>query len=168
MTLRTFFQLLDNNPVIVLFFFLAVPLSALLAGWLGKGEGHLSPWKHLYSVLVYLAVIPAIFAIYLTAYLFLFERRSILDTNLYTQILPVLSMILTLWLIRRNVPFEYIPGFDRLSGLFVMIAAVLMLMWIFDRTRLLVFTYMPFQYVLLIFFGILIGIRWGWSRMTNS
>ncbi len=168
MTLRMFFQLLDNNPVIVFFYFLAIPLSAFLAGWLGKGEGHLSPWRTLYSALVYLSVIPAVFAFFLTVYMFLFERRSILDTNIYTQILPILSMILTLWLIRRNVRFEYIPGFDRLSGLFVMVAAVLMLMWGFDRTRLLVFSYMPFHYVIIIFLAILIGIRWSWSRMTGS
>ncbi len=167
MTLRALFQLLSDNPIVVMFYFLAVPLTALLAGWLGRGEGHLTPWKNLYTLLIYLSVIPAIFGVFLTVYLFLFERQSILDTNIYTQILPVISMALTLWLIRRNVSFEYIPGFNRLSGLFVMIAAVLMLMWIFDRTRLLVFSYMPFQYVLFIFVAILVAIRWGWSRIAR-
>ncbi len=168
MTLREFFQMLTDNPSIVMAFVLLIPFAALLAGWLGQGEGHLSPWKYLYTTMIYLICIPGIFAITLSIYLFLFERQSIFDTNLYTQVLPVLSMLLTLWLIQRNVDLDRVPGFDKMSGLVLMIGALLSFMWIADRTRLLIFSYWPFHYVLLLFVGLLLLMRFGWSRMFAS
>lgn len=169
MTLRDFFEVLANNPFLILSFFLLIPFTALLAGILGKGEGHISPWKYLYSTLLYLVCIPGIFAITLNIYLFMFERgRSVLDTDVYTQLLPILSMIVTILLVRKNVNLEYIPGFDKLGGLFMMIAATLIILWIFDKTRIWVFTQMPFAAAICIFGGLLLAIRFGWSRFLNK
>lgn len=164
MTLQEFFDMLGENPVYVLFFFFMLPFTALLAGWLGKGEGHISPWKYLYSALIYLACVPGIFAVTLSIYFFLFERRSILDTNLYTQVLPIVSMVLTLFLIRKNVNLDRIPGFDKIGGLITMISATLAIMWFVDRTHIYAITFLPFHVVLLIFAGLLLLIRFGWSR----
>ena len=102
MTLGEFFELCGRNPMLVLGYFILIPLIALLAMFFSKGEGHLSPWKYLYSVLIYLVCIPGIFAITLSVYLFLFERRSIMDTNMYTQVLPIFSMIVTIMLINAQ------------------------------------------------------------------
>jgi len=38
MTLKSFFELLAANPAILIFFFIACPMTALLAWWLGRGE----------------------------------------------------------------------------------------------------------------------------------
>ncbi len=167
MTLQAFFDLLANNPVLILGYFLLLPFTAMLAGFMGKGEGHLSPWKYLYATLIYLVAIPGIFAITLNVYFFLFERRSILSTDIYTQILPILSMVLTFWLISRNVELKQVPGFGKLSGLLFIIAAALMLMWVFDRLRILVFTMMPFYYVLILFAGLLLLLWYGWYQMVE-
>jgi hypothetical protein len=169
MTLRDFFQLCADNPFIIISFFLLVPFTALLAGILGKGEGHISPWKYLYSTLLYLVCIPGIFAISLNIYLFLFERgNSVMDMNLYTQILPILSMVATILLVRKNVSLDYVPGFDKIGGLFMMIAAALLIMWVFDRTHIWMVTRMPFGYAICIFAGLLLAIRFGWSRMLGG
>ena len=111
MTLGDFFNVLSKDPSIIIFYNVAVPTTALLSLYFGKGYGHVSPWKYLYTTLIYLACIPGIFAISLSLYVFLFERRSILDANIYVHILPVLSMIFTLWLIRQNVRLRDIQGF---------------------------------------------------------
>ena len=74
MTLQEFFDACAQQPAIPIFFFTALPLTAFLAGVFGKGEGHISPWKYLYTGLIYLAFIPGIFSITLSIYLFLFER----------------------------------------------------------------------------------------------
>jgi hypothetical protein len=111
MTLGEFLNVCDSSSSLILFFLIALPLTALLAKVFGSGQGHISPWKYLYTILMYLACIPGIFAVTLNLYLFIFEQSSILDANLYTQILPVFSMFLTLWLIRWNVSFDEIPGF---------------------------------------------------------
>ena len=168
MTLQEFFTLLGQNPAYVLFFFFMLPFTALLAGWLAKGEGHLSPWKYLYSTLIYLACVPGIFAVTLSIYFFLFERRSVMDTDIFTQVLPILSMVLTLLIIRKNVNLDRVPGFDKLSGLIIMISATLCIMWFVDRTRIYVITFLPFYVVLLIFAGLLLVIRFGWAQFFGK
>ena len=168
MTLRELFELLAQNPIYLLGYFGLLPFTALLASWLGKGEGHLSPWKYLYATLIYLICIPGVFAVTLSIYLFLFERRSIFDTDVYTQILPVVSMLLTLWLIRANVDLDQIPGFQKLSGLITMITATLAFMWLIDRTHIYVFSYLPFPQALLIFAGLFLVVRFGWSRFFGG
>lgn len=167
MTLGDFFRICSENPVFLMFYMIAVPLTALLAWIFGKGEGHVSPWKYLYSVLVYLTCIPGIFAITLSIYMFLFERRSILDTNVYTQIVPVISMIVTLVLIRRNVSLDAVPGFGKLSGLLMMISAVIVLLWILDRMRIFAITFIPFVWILVLFLVIVLVAIVGVRRMKS-
>lgn len=168
MTLRDFFSLLGNNPAYLIFYFAIIPIAALLANLLGKGEGHLSPWKYLYSILIYAVCVPGIFAVTLSVYYFLFEKRSILDTDVYIQILPIVSMVFTLLIIRRSVDFDYIPGFNKLSGLMTMIAATLGIMWFIDRTHIYAITYLRFEVVLLIFGILLLLIRFGWASLFSK
>ncbi len=165
MTLQELFNILSDNPEILGFYFLAVPLTAFLAGVFGKGEGHLSPWKQLYCVLIFLAAIPGIFAVTLNVYFFLFERQPILQTNIYTQVIPIVFMIFTIWLIKRNVPLELVPGFDKLGGLLMIIFAVLSVMWLLDRLHIIAITIMPFHYVLIFLVIVFIAIRIGLKRL---
>ena len=114
---------------------------------------------------MYGATIPGIFAIVLNVYLFLFERQPIMQSNLYTQVLPVMVMVLTLWLVKRNVPFEYIPGFNKISGLITVMMAIMTVMWLLDRTHIFAVTFLPFQYVILMLVGLLIVARLGLKKL---
>ena len=165
MTLGQFFEVCSQNSSIVLFYFFALPFTAGLSWLFGKGEGSLSPWKYLYSVLVYLACIPGIFAVTLNIYLFLFERRSVMDANIYTQILPILCMFVTLWLVRRNVCFDDIPGFDKIGSLVFVLTVLIILLWILEKTHIFVFTYLPFYQFILIFIVALVLLRFGLKRV---
>lgn len=167
MTLKEFFDLLAGQPFWLLAYFVLIPLTAFIAGIMGKNEGHLSPWKYLYSTLIYLICVPGIFAIILNIYLFLFEKQSVFNADVFTQILPVFSMMATLMLIKNNVPLDRIPGFEKLSGLFMAIFAALMLMWIIDRTRIFAVTFVPFYYVILIFIALFLAIRFGMNRVIK-
>ena len=62
MTLRELFDYLSANPLVVAAYFSLLLFTAILAGLMGKGEGHLSPWKYLYATIVYLVCVPGIFA----------------------------------------------------------------------------------------------------------
>lgn len=170
MTLRELFNLLDDpqNGAMVLSFFILVPIACLLLGFIAKNEGHLTPWKYIYAGIIYLICIPGIFAVTLDVYLFLFEKQSIMDTNIYTQILPILSMVISLLIIKSNVDLDWIPGFNKLNGLLFILGATLSFMWIIDRTRIWVISYLRFEYVLLIFILLLLIIRMGWYRMMGS
>jgi hypothetical protein len=168
MTLQEFFNLLGENPIYVVFFFFIIPFAAFMAGILGRGEGHLAPWKYLYSVLIYLVSIPGVFAVFLFLYQFFFDRKSIMQADVLMEILPVLSMVITLLIIKGNVNLDYIPGFGKLSGLILMITAVMAVFWILDRTRIWVVSFVRFEYIILLFVGLLLIIRFGWKRLFGS
>ena len=165
MTLGEFFLKVGESPALILFYFVSIPLLAFLMWLWTKDEGHKAPWAYIYSALVYLVCIPGIFAITLSAYLFLFERKSIFDTDMYLQILPLLSMVATLWLIKLNVEFKSIPGFGRLSSLMAVITVVMSLLWILEKTRIFAITFVPFQYVIIMMLGIFAVIFFGSRRV---
>jgi hypothetical protein len=166
MTLRELFAYIGDNPTVLVLYFLALPALALLMGWISKDEGHVAPWKHIYAMLIFGVCVPGIFSVALSVYNFLFERGSLMNANVLIQILPILSMILTLAIIRRNVPFDMIPGSERINNLMMTIAAVFMLMYLLDRTRIFAFVNIPVQYLLVIVLGLLLAVRYGLRRLV--
>jgi len=168
MTLGDFFTLLGENSFYVVLYFTLIPITAMIAGYMGKNEGHLSPWKYLYSTLIYLVCVPGIFAITLNVYKFLFERGSILALNIFTQILPIISMIATLLIVRSSVSLDRVPGFGKLSGMATMVLVLFTLMWFLEKTRIIIFSYMPIGYFFLLLVGLLIVFRLGWSKMMRA
>ncbi|MCR9101524.1 MAG: hypothetical protein NXI25_16305 [bacterium] len=168
MTLREFFDVLTNDPTYVLIYLAIIPVMAFVAGLTGQDKGHEAPWKYLYSTLIYFICVPGIFSITVSVYQFLFERRSIWDADVFVQVLPIVSMVVTLLIIRRNVNLDYIPGFDKLGGLVMIIASTLIIMWFIDRMRIIVFSYLRFEYVIFFFVGLLLVIRFGWKRAFGS
>jgi len=168
MTLRELFDYLSANPLVVAAYFSLLLFTAILAGLMGKGEGHLSPWKYLYANIVYLVCVPGIFAAALAVYLFLFEQGgSIFNVNLLTQVLPVAAMLITLNVIRRNVEFGYIPGFGRLTDLIMTIFTMFLLMYLLNRLHLIAWVYVPVQWLILIVVGFLLVVRFGLKRLTS-
>lgn len=168
MTLQEFFDILSANPAMVLFYLVSLPVTAYVICVLSKGEGHLDPWKYIHSALIYLACIPGIFALTLNVYLFVFERQSIMETNIYTQILPILTMFFTLLFISKNVPLKSIPGFEKVSGLMLILIAMFFLMWGLEKTRIIIFSYLPIYWVFAIVIGFLVIIRYGTKKMLAS
>ena len=152
----------------IFLFFGFIIVFAIVAGIIGKGEGHLSPWKYLYSALIYITCIPAIFIVFLSLYALIFERASIAETNLLTQIVPVISMIATLLIVKSNVALDRIPGFGKISGFLLMIVAASIMVAIMMKMRLIIFSYMPIQQVGLIFLAIFAVIYFGWRKMMHS
>lgn len=166
MTLQDFFQYVSSNPALLTVFLLSVPALAFVVNlWSGEKAEEIWRWRFLYATLVYLACIPGIFAVTLNVYLFLFERQSIWQMNLITQVLPVVTMVATLMIIKRKLPFAYIPGFGKLSGFMTLIAAVIGILWFIDRTRIYAVTYIPFVYIIVGFVGMLLLIRFAWSKL---
>jgi hypothetical protein len=167
MTLGQLFEHTNQHPALVIAYFAAVPLFAMIVGFLSGKRAAESPWTLIQSGLVYAVAIPAVFAVMLSLYLFFFERRSIFDTNLVTQILPVISMLCTFYLINKFVPLRAIPGFNKVGDLLTMLALVMGVFWILEKTHIFVFSYMPFQYVLFILLGFIILVRYAWKRLSQ-
>lgn len=168
MTLGDFLNMLSGEPITTTMYFAALPLSAALALLLNNGKGHLSPWKYFYTIIVFGACIPGIFSVTLSIYQFLFGHRDILQANLYTQIMPVVSMFLTLFLVNRSVDFRQVPGFDKLSSLIIVLISIFTLMWIVDRTHIYSIVRMPFSAVVFIVGGSILVLLFMMKRFFNK
>ncbi|MEZ0483241.1 hypothetical protein [Fibrella aquatica] len=166
MTFRDLFNYAAAYPGLFILFLLAIPVLAFVVNILaGETAEEIWQWRYLYAGLVYAACIPGMFAVTLNIYLFLFERQSIWAMNLVLQLVPIATMVATLMLVRRKLPFQYVPGFGRLSSFLTLIAALIGILWFVDRLRLVAFTYVPFSYIVIGFVALLLIIRFAWSRI---
>jgi hypothetical protein len=165
MTLHDLFNQVSSNYWPLTLFFILLPVIAWVVGQLATGSRDLKFWGLVYAVLVYAVCIPGIFAFTLNIYLFLFERQSIWQANIVLQFLPIISMVLTLMIIKRKIPFALIPGFGKLSGFLTLIAALIGVMWFMDRIHLVAFIYVPFVYIVVGFVATLLLIRFAWSKL---
>lgn len=169
MTVRDFLSLTGDNALILLGIFISIPVLSLLLSLIhGRSRGSRGPWKYFYSLLVYLICIPGIFASVVTAYSLFFQRENLLDVNILVYFLPIASMIATLVIIGRNVEFADIPGFERLSGLMVMIAVSFAIALAVQKTRIWVFfggSVTMLIVIAIVAFGLL---KWGTYMMFKK
>jgi hypothetical protein len=168
-TTRELIQLASHHSLVLAAVFGFPPVAAWLCRLIhGPRRGGDAPWKYLYSVLVYLACVPGIFAGVLTGYSLLFTNENLLDVSLLVYLLPILSMIATLVLIGKNVGFDRVPGFDRLSGLMVMIACSFAVALVLQRMRIWVVFGGSIEKLLLLALVVFALLRWGASRLLRT
>ena len=162
MTTNDLIQLANGHLLALLIFFVSLPVIAWLCGlahW--RGNGGNSPWKYIYSVLVYAVCIPGLLSSIVTGYTVFFVRGNMLDVNLAVYILPIVSMIVTLILIHKTVDFENVPGFDRISGLMVMIGCSFVIALVIDKTRIWILFHSPIATLFVMAAGIFALLKWG-------
>jgi hypothetical protein len=169
MTVRELTVIAQDHLFFLTIFFVALPaLAALLGSAHGPSRGGLAPWKHLYSLIVYLVCVPGVFASVITAYTLFFTRENLLDVNAVVYFAPIVSMIVTLVIISKRVSFDEIPGFDRLSGLITALAVTFVFALALRKTRIwLVFgdSVLTLAVIVVVLFGLL---RWGARTLFRS
>lgn len=161
MTLRELIELSDRAPLIVIAVFVVLPLIAWLCGRLNKNPGEITTgWRYVYSVLVYLVCVPGMFAAVLVGYTLFFVRANLLDVSLTVYVLPQVSMLATLLIIRQRVSFEIIPGFDRLWALLVLLGTAFAIALAIQKANIWVFFGGSLQQLALIALGVFLLGRW--------
>lgn len=156
------FGLLEQHPWYVTGYALLLPTLVLIFRLLhGSFRAGLSPWKYCYSVIVYLSCIAGIFVAFAGLYLAVFARENVLTLNLVVYAFPVISMILTLTLIRRTIRFAEIPGFKRIAGLIAITVSTFVALLVLDRLRILLFFRASFLWFLLIGVGLFLALILG-------
>jgi len=162
MTINDLIKLANGHLLALLIFFVVPPIIAWLCGKIhGRGNGATSPWRYIYSVLVYLVCIPGLFASVLTGYQLFFQRGDLMNVNLAIYFLPIVSMIVTLIFIHKTVDFQNVPGFDRISGLMVMIGCSFVIALIIDKLRILFFFHGSIAIFIALAAGIFALLKWG-------
>lgn len=126
MTLNELIAEISQHCWALLATFIALPLTALVAGFchrrpLRRADRPRKFLAYFYSVLVYVAAVPGMFAAVITAYTVFFARANLMEVDFFVYVLPILSMVVTLILVRKNIEFDAVPGFDRLTGMMIII-----------------------------------------------
>lgn len=162
MTARDLADLAGQRPLLLAAAFAALPAAAWLSGRVhGPGGGALSPWRYVYSALVYLVCVPGIGAAVITGYTLFFTHENLLDKDLLVYVVPIVSMALTLGLVRKNVSFDDVPGFDRLSGLMAVIATTFVILLAIRKTRIGIFFFASFATLAVLAAAVFGALQWG-------
>jgi len=169
MTARELIQLSDHHPWVLAGVFVFAPLAAWACGRLhGPGNAADPPWKYVYSALVYLTCVPGMFAGVLTGYALFFTNENLLDVSFLVYVLPIISMVVTLVVIRKAVSFEAIPGFERLSGLMMMIGCSFAIALVIQKTRIWIVFGGSIDRLIILAVSVFALLKWGTYMIFRS
>lgn len=168
MTLREFIQQWTQHPQFFLLFFGGLPLLALLGFLLPKPLRYSTGTRWVYSLGLHLSSVPGMFALSLLAYSLFFTHENLLDVNAMAYFLPPLSMGLTLFFIRQQIPLSLVPGFDRLSGLMGLMGLSFLALLLLNKLFVGIFFGGSIVQFLMLGFGGYLLLRWFWSKFIGS
>ena len=168
MTLQQLFADMTANPLPIVFYFLAIPIFAVVLNWVTKEESYESNWKYVYSTIVYLVCVPGIFSVVLCVYSMFITPQSLLNVNALVYFLPIVSMIATIMIITRGIPMAAVPGFDKLSGLVMLLAATSILVMLISKMRIFTVFFGSIWHLAGLFLILFVVIRLAWVRLMRS
>lgn len=157
--------MMGENPSLIMIYFIGLPILSFIMTWITNEDSYKSPWKFVYSGLVYGACIPGIFATMLVAYSMFFENKSLLQVNFFVYFLPIISMFAVLLILSRKLHLENIPGFDKISGLIFMIIAASMVVFLLSRMRIWTVFIGSIWHLFGLFIVLLVIFRVGFKRL---
>lgn len=138
MTLQELLATLDDHPIPVLAYFVALPALAWLGGrFHTRGFVYDSPVRWLYSLLLYGVCLPGIIAA--VAFADTLVHGRVIQAGVLSQITPLISMFVTLGLLRQQANPEHIPGFSRLTGFMLLLVFTSIGVFLFMQTRIWIF-----------------------------
>ncbi|WP_299260088.1 hypothetical protein [uncultured Aquimarina sp.] len=167
MTVQDFINWFGKNPNLILGYFAVIIACSLIGLLYVKQSNFKPPINYFYGILIYAVTIPGLLALVLLLYSFFFLKTNLLQLDLVTYFVPLISMIITLVIINKTVPMSRIPGFGKLSGLFIMIMITFIITYILQRMFFGVFFVGRFQYLIVFFLALLLGLKIAWDRMVK-
>lgn len=168
MTIEELALSVGEHPLLISGVLATPPLLALLAMIGGRDPAGAGPRRYLFMTLVYLVCVPGVMAAVITAYALLFDGVSLLSLDILAYFGPVVSMVLTLMLIARTTPLERVPGFGRIGGLVLMLAAAFFIAFFLQRMQIWVVFVGGMGALLILGLVLFIAIRIGVSRAFGS
>ena len=76
-------------------------------------------------------------------------RQIVEDSEFLFLLAPVYYVGVSLWVSRQRLPLKQLPAFRALQGLGMIMAAYLLLAWLFSKIRIVLFSYLPFGFLVL-------------------
>jgi hypothetical protein len=168
MTINELLQWLEQYQQVWALWFVAMPLLTYAGGALLQVISPLLA-RYLLATAIYLAVIPGVGMTIILLYMVFFVRLNLLhEMHLVLHLLPIVSMLATLWAVARLAPFAAIPGFDRLQGLLLLVGLGFTALLFVHKMFLGIVFFAKFEYLLLLLGGFLVLWRLGMTRVWKK
>ena len=149
--------------------FLTPPALVWIFGRLHRGQNEFNAKRNtVYSFFVYLVCIPGMFSSVLTAYTMFFVRQNLLQVNFFIYFFPILSMIVTLVLVNKNVVWNDLPGVDRLYALMILIAVTFGIALAVYKSRIWIFFGGSIALLILFCIFLFALLKWGMTMLFRS
>ena len=143
------------------------PLVAWIIGKLHQEEAAPSWVRWAYSGLIYGVCLPGVLAVVLTAYSLFFLNANLLRVNILVYFLPIGIMCLTLFIIRKRISFDEIPGFGRIQGLMILIGLCFAIAIAIQKSRIVFGFFTGFRGLLILAALIWLAFKLG-SRLLQG
>lgn len=94
--------------------------------------------------------------------------RVIEEADILLMLAPCYYVGVSLWVTQQRVPLEQIPAFRAIQGLAFIGGGYLGIAWFLSKIRFLIFSYVPFQVLVMLLLGLLGIIYFGYLRLTGK
>ncbi len=166
MTIQNLIDWFDQNQYLTLGYFSVILILTIIIVFI-VNQNNFKSLKYALSAIVYAVTIPGILAAMLILYGLLMQRTNMLQVSILSYFVPIVAMIVTLIILNKKVPMRSIPGFDKLSGLIIMISIAFGIIFVLQKTYFGVLFFGSIIQLFIVFIILLVILRIAWSRFTK-
>ncbi|MEM9213144.1 MAG: hypothetical protein AAGD25_02260 [Cyanobacteria bacterium P01_F01_bin.150] len=167
MTFQDFFTLLNDYQPLILLWILAAP-------WIALGICIAVPGQKEEPFVLSLNLGMALISLLLTVGYLLFAThnggwtRVFQEADILLLMAPCYYVGISLWVTKQRLPLHQVPVVRMVQGAALMATGYLGVAWFLSKIRIHVFSYIPFQYLLLLILGLVAVAYLGYMRLTGE
>ena len=166
MSIQDLIDFFNNYQYYVLGYFIVILFFSLMANIIVSSK-NINTLKYIMSILIYSVTIPGMLALFLLLYNILFLKTNILKVSIISYFAPIIAMIITIVILNQKVKMNRLPGFNKLSSLFVMISIAFGIIFVLQRSYFGVLILGSFTHLIIVFAVLMIILRFSWNRFSN-
>lgn len=145
-----------------------IPLFCLLLNLTQTKASVRKPVHYVYSTAIFATAIPGLFAGIIVFYSLFFIKANLLNSNVVLYFLPIISMAATFLIVGRRVGFDILPGFQRLSGLMMLLGIICLLVFFLYRLRFIIGFFASIEQLLVIGVILYVIAKVGLARLKGK
>lgn len=94
--------------------------------------------------------------------------RVIQEADILLMLAPCYYVGVSLWVTQQRLPLEQVPAFRAIQGLAFIGVGYLGIAWFLSKVHFLIFSYVPFQFLMILVLGLLGVMYFGYLRLTGK